>query len=194
MDDDYNDDDDEALPETEPVSEKRRFQLEEGILVLMLALSVIGIVVTDFSPDDGYWYWIAMIGVNCVAAVLIGWMQSKRHFRDFKKLLLEQLFHWGSSMLAVGAAFSLLHIGQLHAQSTSRVILLILALATFLDGLRVGWRFSMNGLFLGISAVVISYVQRYMWVEILLALAIVAFTFLVEHWRERRSGEWGTDT
>jgi hypothetical protein len=175
------------VPESMLMTEKRKFQLEEAILILLLILSLVGIGVTDFSPHDGYWYWITMIGVFCIAAILIGWMQSKRHFRDFKKLLLEQLFHWSCSMLIVGAAFSLMHAGHLHADATGLVILLILSLATILDGYRVGWRFSMNGLFLGVSAVVVGYVERFMWIEILLAVGIVAFTFLVEYWRERRA-------
>jgi hypothetical protein len=170
------------------ITEKRKFQLEEAILILLLILSLVGIGITDFSPSDGYWYWIAMIVVFCLAAIFIGWMQSKQHFKDFKKLFFEQLFHWCSSMLVVGAAFSLLHSGHLRPDSTGLVILLILSLATFLDGLRVGWRFSMNGLFLGVSAVIVGYVQRFMWIEILLAVGIVGFTFLVDYWRARRSG------
>lgn len=172
-------------PESSLITDKRKFQLEEAILILLLILSLIGIGITDYSPADGYWYWIIMIGIFCIAAIFIGWMQSKRHFKDFKKLFLEQIFHWSSSMLIVGAVFSLLHAGRLNSTSAGLVIMLIVSLATFLDGLRVGWRFSMNGLFLGVSAVVVGYVQRFMWIEILLAVGIVAFTFLVEYWRKR---------
>lgn len=169
------------------ITEKRKFQLEEAILIVMLILSLVGIGITDYSPADGYWYWIAMIGVFCIAAIFIGWMQSKQHFRDFKQLLLEQLFHWSSSILIVGAVFSLLRAGRLNSASAGLVIMLILALATFLDGLRIGWRFSMNGLFLGLSAVIVGYVQRFMWIEILLAVGIAAITFIVEYWRARRN-------
>ncbi|MGR8935193.1 MAG: hypothetical protein ACU837_12500 [Gammaproteobacteria bacterium] len=172
-------------PESNLITEKRKFQLEEAILILMLILSLIGIGITDYSPADGYWYWIIMIGVFCIAAIFIGWMQSKRHIKDFKKLFLEQIFHWSSSMLIVGAVFSLLHAGRLYPASAGLVIMLVLSLATFLDGLRVGWRFSMNGLFLGVSAVIVGYVERFMWIEILLAVGIVALTFLVDYWRER---------
>jgi hypothetical protein len=173
-------------PDPLPLTEKRKFQVEEAVLILLLVLSLVGNGVTDFSPADGYWYWMAMIVVFYLAAVLIGWIQSKHHFGDFKQLFLEQLFHWAASMLSVGATFSLLHAGQLTMVNTGLVIMLILSLATILDGLRVGWRFSMNGVFLGASAVISAYVTRPIWIEVLLALGIVVFTILVEHWRERR--------
>ena len=45
------------------ISEKRKFQVEEGILIFLLILSLTGIAITDFSPDDGYGYWIIMVFV-----------------------------------------------------------------------------------------------------------------------------------
>jgi hypothetical protein len=174
-------------PDPLPISEKRKFQFEEAVLILLLILSLVGNGISNFSPADGYWYWMAMIVVFCLAAILIGWLQSKHHFRDFKKLFMEQLFHWGVSMVAVGEAFFLLHAGQLTMVNTALVIMLILSLATILDGLRVGWRFSMNGVFLGASAMISAYVLSPMWIEVPLALGIVALTVLVEYWRERRS-------
>lgn len=160
-------------PDPMPITEKRKFQFEEGVLIFLLILSLVGIGVTNFSPADGYWYWMAAIVVFCLAAILIGWIQSKHHFRDFKRLLLEQLFHWASSMLIVGAAFLLLNAGQLTMVNTGLVIMIILALATILDGLRVGWRFSMNGVFLGTSAVLSAYMVNPMWIQVVVALGIV---------------------
>lgn len=168
------------------ISEKRKFQLEEGILIFLLLLSLIGIGITSFSPAEGYWYWIAMIFVFAVSAVVIGWFQSKRKERNFKKLLLEQFFHWGSCMLVVGAMFTLLHSQHLGTNNTGLIILLLLSLATFLDGQRVGWRFSVVGLFLGVSAIIASHFEQFMWIEILLAIFLVAITIMWETWWNRR--------
>ena len=35
------------------ITEKRRFHIEEAILVLLLILSLVGIGIMDFSPADG---------------------------------------------------------------------------------------------------------------------------------------------
>ncbi len=176
----------DANSENQLISEKRKFQLEEGILIFLLILSLVGIGITNFSPSDGYWYWIAMILVFAVSAIIIGWFQSKQKERSFKKLLLEQFFHWGSCMLVVGAMFTLLHSQHLSSDNAGLIILLLLSLATFLDGQRVGWRFSVVGLFLGVSAIIASHFAQFMWIEILLAIFLVAVTILWEAWWNRR--------
>ncbi|MGR9072320.1 MAG: hypothetical protein ACU833_04555 [Gammaproteobacteria bacterium] len=173
--------------EESTLSEKRKFQLEEGILIVLLILSLVGIGITDFSPAESYWYWIIMIFVFGLFAILLGWLESKKQARNFKKLFLEQSLHWGSSMLIVGGVFLLLHSGKLDSENSGLVILLILALATILDGLRVGWRFSMTGLFLGISAVIAGHFEQSMWIHLLLAIVIVLFTILVEYLRNKRA-------
>ena len=165
---------------------KRKFQIEEGILILLLVLSLVGVGITDFAPNDGYWYWMAMIFIFALAAIFIGWLRTKHDIDHFKKLLSEQAIHWGCAILVVLAAFSLLNAGHLNSQNTSLVILLILAQATVVDGLRVGWRFSVNGVFLGLSAVIAGHVEHFMWFELLLAIVLVAFTLYWQALLEKR--------
>lgn len=162
------------------MSKKIKFQVEEGILIFLLLLSLLGIGITHFSPADGYWYWIIMIIVFAIFAIAIGWLQSKQNEISFKNLLYEQAFHWGSCMLVVGAMFTLLHSDHLTSHNTGLIILLILSLATFLDGQRVGWRFSLVGLFLGISAILVSHFKHFMWMEAALVILIVYGTVMWE--------------
>lgn len=170
------------------ISEKRKFQIEEAILILLLLLSLIGIGVTDYSPHDGYAYWIIMVLVFSLFAILIAWLQSKQQdVSDFAKILKEQFMHWTASLLIVGGAFLLQQSGKLDDISSGLVILLILSLATILDGIRIGWRFSFVGLYLGISSVVVAYFENFMWLEVLIAIAIVALTIMWEIWLNKRN-------
>ncbi len=169
------------------MSEKKLFHIEEGILILILILSMVGIAITDYSPDDGYGYWIIMVFLFALLSILIAWLQSKHDKNEFKKILLEQTLHWSSSLLIVGAAFLVQKSGQLDHQSATLTILLVLSLATMLDGLRVGWRFSMVGVFLGSSAVVAAYTEHYIWIQLAIAVFIVMFTILWEIWMHKRS-------
>ncbi len=165
------------------ISKKRKIQIEETILIILLLLSLLGIGITDFSPDDGYGYWIIMVIVFALCAILIAWLQSKKHdVNNFTSILREQFMHWSTSLVVVGGAFLLQKSGQLTETSASLVILLILALATMLDGIRIGWRFSVVGLYLGVSSVVVAYVEDFMWVEILIAIATVVLTIFWEVW------------
>ncbi|WP_031433966.1 hypothetical protein [Methylomarinum vadi] len=169
------------MQEQQFINEKRKFQIEEAVLILLLLLSLIGIGVTDFSPDDGYAYWLIMVVVFGLFAILIAWLQSKQQdVSYFAKILKEQFMHWSASLLIVSGAFLLQQSGRLNETNASLVILLILSLATILDGIRIGWRFSLVGLYLGISSVVVAYIENFMWLEALIAIAIVTLTIIWE--------------
>ncbi len=160
-----------------------KFPVEESILILLLILSLVGMGITDFSPDDGYWYWIIMIFVFWVSAMIIAKCQLRNKNKRLKRLFFEQALHWIGSLLIVIGAFVLLYTGHLNEENTGLVILLILSLATFLDGLRVGWRFSIAGLFLGFSAIIAAFFDHFIFYSLLLAITIVILTVMWEKWR-----------
>ncbi len=174
------------MQEVQTISEKIKFHIEEGILIFLLFLSLAGVAITDYSPDDGYGYWLIMVFVFAIFAILIAWLQSKHNDGDFADIVKEQSMHWSTSLLVVGGAFLLQKSGQLSPTSASLVILLLLSLATMLDGLRIGWRFSLVGLYLGISSVIRAFYGPIMWLDTLIAILIVAATFLWEYWMNKR--------
>lgn len=174
------------MSEESLVTVKRRFHIEEAILIVLLILSLVGMGITDFSPADGFAYWLIMVLVFAVFAIVIGWLQSKQRADDFKTVLREQAIHWGTSLLVVGGAFLVEKSSRITPEDAGLVILLILSLATMLDGLRVGWHFSLVGLFLGCSAVIAAYTEHFLWIELLIAIVIVVLTILWEFWREKR--------
>lgn len=175
------------MPEDFLLTERKRFHIEEAILVLLLILSLVGIGIMDFSPADGYGYWLIMMLLFAVFAIIIGWQQSKHRADDFKLILREQSIHWATSILVVGGAFLIHQSGRIAEEDAGLIILLILSLSTILDGLRVGWRFSLVGLFLGAAAVVSVYTQHFLWIELGIAVLIVAVTIAWELWTERRA-------
>jgi len=87
----------------------------------------------------------------------------------------------------VGGAFLLQQSGRLDETSASLVVLLILALATMLDGIRIGWQLSLVGFFLGACAVLIAYLEQFMLVAGLLAIVIIACTIIWEIWTHKRA-------
>ena len=166
---------------------KRRFYIEEAILILLLILSLVGVRITDYSPVDGYGYWIIMVFVFALFAMTIAWQQSRHRITDFKKIIREQSLHWFTSLLVVEGVFSLQKTEHLTQANAGLVIMMILAQSTILDGLRVGWRFSLVGIFLGISAIIAANTHHFFWIELIIAILIVAVTILIEVWQERRA-------
>jgi len=166
---------------------KRRFYIEEAILILLLILSLVGVRITDYSPVDGYGYWIIMVFVFALFAMTIAWQQSRHRITDFKKIIREQSLHWFTSLLVVEGVFSLQKTEHLSQADAGIVIMMILAQSTILDGLRVGWRFSLVGIFLGVSAIIAANTHHFFWIELIIAILIVAVTILIEVWQERRA-------
>ena len=153
-----------------------KFHVEEAILIVLIILSVSGVSLTNFSSTDGWWYWMAMIFVFAIAAMVTGAIEAKKGTHFVKHLLATQTIHWLGAMATMVAAFSFLHAEVMDEQATGLVILLILALATFLDGMRIGWRFSMIGVFLGMTAVIIAYIKDFLLIIVGLAIVIIGIT------------------
>ncbi len=177
------------MQNNQPIPEKRKFQIEDGILILLLIFSLTGTAISDYSPDDGYGYWLAMVFVFAFFAIIIARLQSKQNDGDFKEIVKEQSLHWLTTSLVVLGAFLLRNAEQLSAPSASLVILLLLCLATMLDGLRIGWRFSLVGLFLGSASIIRAYYEPFMLIDISIAVFLIAATFGWEYWNDKRNNQ-----
>ncbi|MGH8558256.1 MAG: hypothetical protein ACRESZ_12500 [Methylococcales bacterium] len=57
-------------------------------------------------------------------------------------------------------------------------------MATFIDGIHLGWRFSVAGLFLGITSVIAAFSDDFMWIDLMLAIVIILVTL---YWEQRGS-------
>jgi len=154
--------------------------LDEAVLIVLLLFSIGGAVITDFSPQDAYLYWLIMIPVFGFGSMLAGWAQTRRKGKvrgyGFAELVKIQSLHWGGVLCTVIGVFVLRHLRFFDETAAALLILLILALATFLDGIRIGWRFSLIGLFLGIASMIIAYVEQFLPLVVLLAVTLIVYT------------------
>ena len=57
------------------------------------------------------------------------------------------------------------------------IVLLILALTTYLEGIQRGWRCIFAGLFLGLITICIAYFDSYIWQLITLAAVAVIYSY-----------------
>lgn len=161
---------------------KRHFSIEETVFIVMMMLSLLGIVITDFSQHDGYGYWMFMVLVFGALSIFVSWLQAKTLENDIREIVRIQGLHWLQTLLIVGASSLLNKSGDISEISASLVILLILSLATMLDGMRIGWQFSLLGFYLATCAVLVAYVNAFIWACSVLALLVVAGTLLWGYW------------
>ncbi len=172
------------VPSATIKTEKRYTLIEEIVMILLIILSMIGISVMDFSPSEGYRYWVGMIPVFGIGAIIINFVQANQKAHIVQKIFIEQLLLWFGVFLALGGTLLLLHVDALDNKNTGLVMLLILSLATYIDGLRIGWRFSLVGNFLGLTAVSIAYLDNFMWMLFGLAAITIGLTIF---WDRRAS-------
>ena len=153
---------------------------EEAIMILLIVLSLIGIGVMNSSPADGYVYWIAMILLFGLAAMTTSFLQAKEGVHIIRDIWIEQSLHWFGTLLATGGTLLLLHLNVIDDRGAGLIMLLVLSLAAYLDGLRIGWRFGLVGNFLGLTAVVIPATPYFMWILFILAAITIGLTIYLD--------------
>jgi hypothetical protein len=173
------------------VQERTGFRLhtQEWIVILLIALSIIGVGVTDFAPAASHWYWLAMVVVFGLGCILIEWDRAKNEGRDKIVIVRKQLLHWLGLLLAVQLVYLLLHAGRLDNENTGLVILLLLALTVFASGIQLGWRLCVVGILLGLALIMATYLEEFLWlIMIIMAVAAVSIYF-VSKYGSTKSGD-----
>lgn len=171
----------------ELLADERHFGLEEIVFIILVILSLLGIAITDYSPHDGYGFWLIMVFVFGALSIFVSWLQAKHGTQDFGEIVTAQVMHWLHTLIIVGAAFLLNKSGQLTDTGASLVILLILALSTMLDGYRIGWQFRLLGFFLASCSIIVAYFEHYIWACSGLGLLVVGSTFFWTYWIRKQN-------
>jgi hypothetical protein len=164
----------------------RHISYYEWVLIALMTLAVVGIGITYFSPQKSYRYWITMVPVFGGFCLSIEWSRLAGKGQEKWAIVRDQLYHWFATLVAVLLVYLLSSAGKLNTQDTSLIILLLLALSTFLAGIQIGWRLYLIGFFLGVIIVMTAYLKDYLWVLILLGiLAILAYVYLRSRRRQK---------
>ncbi len=160
--------------------------VEEVILIIMVIFCLLGIAITDFSPQDAFMYWMAMIFVFGIAAMIAGWYHARQNYdpngegNEVKAIFKTQSLHWLGSLVSVICLFSFVEAGHMSQEATGLMVLLILGLTTYLDGIRIGWRFCLTGMYLAGAAVATNFLETSMPLLFGLAIVIIGVTVYLE--------------
>ncbi|MEN8758263.1 MAG: hypothetical protein ABF303_07345 [Desulfobacterales bacterium] len=149
------------------------------IMALLVLLAIVGIGVTDFSPLSSHWYWLAMVVATGIACIVMEWSRAQEKGLSVKAVIKNEVLIWISVLVAVKLVYFLFHAGRLDSENTGLVILLILALATFLAGLRLGWRLCILGALLGGALIMATYVEEFIWIVLMVVLAAAAAVYFM---------------
>ncbi|MGB5617293.1 MAG: hypothetical protein WBM78_10660 [Desulfobacterales bacterium] len=170
------DTDTESLPkETGIRNTLKRYLGPHGVVMILLVLLVIvGIGITDYSPHLSHLYWLAMVLVTGIACLAMEWSRARKKGHTATTIVKTEVLIWLSVLVAVQLVYFLFHSGRLDSENTGLIILIILALATFLAGLRLGWRLCIIGLLMGGALILATYLEEFLWIILMVVLAAAA--------------------
>lgn len=161
-----------AREETDP-----RWRLsasDEIIFYGLIMLSLIGAVILQVSVSFGRTYWLTMIPIIAVATIYVEWAKVRNEEVKWTTLIRMQILHWGSLVIAVQLVSLLSNFGRVNNTAVSSMTLLLLAQTTFLVGVHRDWRFCVVAVFQVLCLIVLTYLQTYIWLMLVVAVAIIA--------------------
>ena len=162
---------------------KRYLGPDGVIMILLVLLAIVGIGITDFSPQLSHWYWLAMVVVIGIACVVMEWSRARKKGLSATTIVKKEVFIWLSVLVAVNLVYFLFHSGRLDSENTGLVILLILALATFLAGMRQDWRLCLLGVLLGGALILATYLEEFLWIVLMVVLAAAAGIYFIARFK-----------
>jgi hypothetical protein len=149
----------------------------------MFALAFVGIAASDVSTaSQTYWSLIAIVfGLICLG---LDWVHEPAGTQWWKAALRTAL-HWFGVLLAIELVYVLIAAGRLTNADTGLMNGTILALGTFTSGVHTNWRVAVIGVALGIGTAVVGYVEQYLWILFILAIAALGAIIAIARMRGR---------
>ena len=145
-------------------------------------LAIGGMAVTDYSARSGLSYWLVVIPLFGAVSVFSGWRRARAGGQNVSAVLLSQLLHWGTLVLAVYLIYLLESTGRLNREDAGLVALLSLSLTTVLAGIHFDRRLAVLGILLAIGTACAALVEEFFWM--LLIPTVLAGVVVV--WLQRR--------
>ena len=162
---------------------KRYLGANGVIMIMLMLLAIIGVGITDYSPRLSHLYWLAMVLVTGISCNVIEWSRARKKGLSATTIVKKEMLIWLSVLVAVSLVYFLFHSGRLDNENTGLIILLILALATFLAGLRLGWRLCILGLLLGGAMILATYLEEFLWIVLMVVVAAAAGIYLLARYQ-----------
>ena len=157
-----------------------------GIYLVMIAWSVGGLAYTEVNSANVVTFWLITTVLFAIIAIVHVYRSDAANRTS---LALKQLVHWGAFFAAMVLLHSHLVVDLVAGDPSLIVVLILLALAVFLDGVYVDWRFCVVGLVLASGSLVVAWLDDWSLVVTLAAIIVVAIAalYLVHHFASHRA-------
>ncbi|MDO9048609.1 MAG: hypothetical protein Q7U66_12870 [Methylobacter sp.] len=155
---------------------KQNLLSTHNLFTLRLLLSLLGAYLGHTYRHTSHDYWFVLMFLFTVIAIAPGYYQFKQHGDNLKEFI-RQLLHWAGGLGAVIIVYAYHSSGRIYHEEAGLIVLLMLALTTYLDGIQTGWRCIFTGLFLGLIAICVAYFDSYIWQLVVISVAAITFSY-----------------
>lgn len=168
----------------------KAFWIGEIPHLVILALTIGGVAYISLMRQPLQFYWDVVAVVIACVAIYSGWGRARDN-RERWRLVWTQALHWGAFLFTMRLVFLPSVQAIADVDSTNLVVLLLLALGTFVAGVHApSWRMALNGVVMGVSVPAVAWLDRSALVLALVGLALgsmlVALTWYHFHERNAR--------
>lgn len=166
--------DEMAIGGAQPQADGPGFWLRElpYLVILLLTVGGVAYVSMERTPIVPFWELVAM--ASCATCIYAGWHEAADGKARWH-LVWTQLLHWGAFLAAINLVFLPSVQAVADADSTSLIVLLLLALGTFVAGVHTAsWRMGLNGVVMGLCVPAVAWLDQSALFVALAALVIVA--------------------
>jgi len=156
----------------------RDFWLREGPYLAILALTVGGVAYVAMTRRPLVTFWEFVAVASCAVGIFAGWRRAALKEQRVR-LVVTQLLHWGAFLAAMNLVFLPSVQAVADADSTSLIVLLLLALGSFVAGVHTqSWRMGLNGVFMALCVPAVAWLdQSALFVALVGAAAVAAAGF-----------------
>jgi len=162
-----------------------RRHVEEVVLILLVALSGLGVAINDYSPQSAFRYWLWMAPTFGVISITAAWWRAHRRDESVSNAIWRQVMHWAGVVGAVYLIYLLQRTGRMTNEAAGLGALITVALSTFLAGAHSDWRLMVVGVVLGVTVVGFAILEQLIWIVVLPLLVIIIIAMVLYMRRAR---------
>lgn len=170
-----------ASPATGARSSRR---LDLWLFVLMLALALIGVGITELRETGGRLYWLTLVLVYGFISLVRSWPRAGGRGRGVWPHIRAQVFHWMGALVAIYIVLLFEGVDIDSRGAAADHSLLILALSCYLAGVHFNWTYLPLGALLAVMSVGLGFLDQFSLFTLLVPLAILAIWLILRRTRD----------
>jgi len=168
--------------------DKSHVRLELWMLVLMVALALAGVGITQAVKSGGKLYWLFLVLVYAAISLTLAWRRHAKEDQHIWPLIRTEVLHWLGALVAINIVLFFESADIASRGVAADYSLLILALSCYLAGLHFNWAYMPLSLVLAVTVVGLGYLDQLSVFVLVVPVAILIVWVFAKQKLGKRAG------